>query len=64
MSDVITRDQVENTWKISAAKVSDLNNKINIALSDPSASSDDMKKLKDERDKTVEIRDTAQEQYH
>lgn len=62
MSDVITRDQVENTWKISAAKVSDLNNKINIALSDPSASSDDMKKLKDERDKTVEIRDTAQEQ--
>lgn len=62
MTEVITRDQVENTWKISAAKVSDLNNKINIGLNDPSFSAEEMQKMKDERDKAIEVRDTAQEQ--
>lgn len=62
MPKTITKDQVENTWKIAAAKVSDLNNQINMALNDSSVSAEEMQKLKDERDKSVEVRDTAQEQ--
>ena len=59
---VITKDQVENTWKVAAAKVTDLNNKINIALFDDSVSTEDVNKMKAERDETVQLRDTAQEQ--
>ena len=59
---VITKDQVENTWKVAAAKVTDLNNKINIALFDDSVSTEDVNKMKSERDETVQLRDTAQEQ--
>lgn len=59
---VITKDQVENTWKVAAAKVTDLNNKINIALFDDSVSTEDVNKMKAERDETVKLRDTAQEQ--
>lgn len=59
---VITKDQVENTWKVAAAKVTDLNNKINIALFDDSVSTEDVNKMKVERDETVQLRDTAQEQ--
>ena len=59
---VITKDQVENTWKVAAAKVTDLNNKINIALFDDSVSTEDVNKMKAERDEAVQLRDTAQEQ--
>lgn len=59
---VITKDQVENTWKVAAAKVTDLNNKINIALFDDSVSTEDVNKMKAERDETVQLRDIAQEQ--
>ena len=59
---VITKDQVENAWKVAAAKVTDLNNKINIALFDDSVSTEDVNKMKAERDETVQLRDTAQEQ--
>ena len=59
---VITKDQVENTWKVAADKVTDLNNKINIALFDDSVSTEDVNKMKAERDETVQLRDTAQEQ--
>lgn len=59
---VITKDQVENTWKVAAAKVTDLNNKINIALFDDSVSTEDVNKMKAELDETVQLRDTAQEQ--
>lgn len=61
-TNVITKDQVENTWKVSAAKVADLNNKINIALQDDNVTTDQIQEMKNERDKTVVIRDTAQEQ--
>lgn len=61
-TNVITKEQVENTWKVSAAKVADLNNKINIALQDDSVSTDQIQKMKEDRDKTVVVRDTAQEQ--
>ena len=58
-TNVITKDQVENTWKVSAAKVADLNNKINIALQDDNVTTDQIQEMKNERDKTVVIRDTA-----
>lgn len=61
-TNVIIKDQVENTWKVSAAKVADLNNKINIALQDDNVTTDQIQEMKNERDKTVVIRDTAQEQ--
>lgn len=61
-TNVITKDQVENTWKVSAAKVADLNNKINIALQDDTVSAEEIKKMKAERDKAVVVRDTAQDQ--
>lgn len=60
---VVTKDQVENTWKIMAAKVTDLNNKINIAAIDPDAK--DTSKIQDmidERNKAEKIRDITQEQ--
>lgn len=58
----ITKEQVENKWKISAAKVSDLNNKINVALVDDSIDPDKLKEMKDERDKAVTVRDLAMNQ--
>ncbi len=61
-TNVITKEQVENTWKVSAAKVADLNNKINIALQDDTVSAEEIKKMKAERDKAVVVRDTAQDQ--
>ena len=39
-----------------------MNNKINIALFDDSVSTEDVNKMKAERDETVQLRDTAQEQ--
>lgn len=60
---VVTRDQVENTWRIAAAKVTDLNNKINIKAIDPDEKDTaEIQKMKDERDKAVSLRDLAQEQ--
>ena len=48
--------------KVESAKVTDLNNKINIDLFDDSVSTEDVNKMKAERDETVQLRDTAQEQ--
>lgn len=60
---VVTRDQVENTWRITAAKVTDLNNKINIKAIDPDEKDTaEIQKMKDERDKAIYLRDLAQEQ--
>lgn len=60
---VVTRDQVENTWRIAAAKVTDLNNKINIKAIDPDEKDTaEIQKMKDERDKAISLRDLAQEQ--
>lgn len=60
---VVTRDQVENTWRIAAAKVTDLNNKINIKAIDPDEKDTaEIQKMKDERDKAIFLRDLAQEQ--
>lgn len=60
---VVTKAQVENTWKIMAAKVTDLNNKINIAAIDPDAKdTDKIQDMINERNEAAKMRDIAQEQ--